>query len=225
LIEPNTIDNPRMSSRTLASTIAKITCISLSHSAVSKIRNLLKFRYQKPHIRQQLTPLQIITRISFCESGMVNEIDWGSEVVISDESRFGLYSDNQRLWIRRGVYSENTFISHPKYELSLMVWSAIGYNYKSPLIFIEGNINADGYIELLQTHGIFDDIKKAFGEKPVYFQQDGAPAHTAKRTKNIIKAQIDIIDNWPPNSCDLSPIEQLSAIIKAKLGIRQSKSL
>jgi hypothetical protein len=104
-----------------------------------------------------------------------------------------------------------------------MVWAAIGYNYK--LIFIEGNLNADGYIELLQTNGIFDDIKKAFGEKPVYFQQDGAPAHTAKRTKNFIKDQIDIINNWPPNPCDLSPIEQLWAIIKAKLGIREPKSL
>jgi hypothetical protein len=81
-----------MSSRVLAQKISDMTGITISHSSISKIRNLLKFRYQKPHIRQELTPAQIVKRMSFCESNIVNEIDWGSDAIISDESRFGLFN-------------------------------------------------------------------------------------------------------------------------------------
>jgi hypothetical protein len=41
----------------------------------------------------------------------------------------------------------------------------------------------------------------------------------------FIKEQINMIENWPPNSCDLSPIEQLWGIIKRKIADRQPKSL
>ena len=41
------------------------------------------------------------------------------------------------------------------------------------------------------------------------FQQDGAPAHTAKITQNWLKTNVPNFwtkDIWPPNSPDLSPM-------------------
>ena len=50
--------------------------------------------------------------------------------------------------------------------------------------------------------------------KNVYFQQDGATAHTAKRTIELIKKKFDgkLISkfgdiNWPPRSPDLTPCD------------------
>lgn len=48
----------------------------------------------------------------------------------------------------------------------------------------------------------------------VYFQQDGAKAHTAQSTIDVIRTQFEerIISNrgpvnWPPRSCDLTPLD------------------
>ena len=44
------------------------------------------------------------------------------------------------------------------------------------------------------------------------FQQDGAPAQTAKMIQNWLITRSKVI--WPPNSPDLSPIENLWSVMK-----------
>jgi transposase len=192
-IEQSTIEDPFMASRTLSLKICESFNISIGHSTVNTIRHLLKFRYRPPRIRQQLTPYQILQRIAFCHEAEIQEIDWGSEVVISDEPHFGLFDDSRRIWIRRGVYTEETFRDRPKFELSLMLLAAIGKHYKSPLIFIDGRLDANGYIALLRDNHIFKDMKAAFKDSPVYFQQDGAAWHTAAKSKTFIKEVPDSV--------------------------------
>ena len=53
------------------------------------------------------------------------------------------------------------------------------------------------------------------------FMQDGAPCHRAKIVAQFLKAQkINILD-WPGNSSDLNPIENLWTILKNKVSERQ----
>ena len=45
---------------------------------------------------------------------------------------------------------------------------------------------------------------------PILFQQDGAPAHTARKTVQYLEGRgIPFIrpDQWPPNSPDLNPLD------------------
>jgi hypothetical protein len=71
--------------------------------------------------------------------------DWASEIIISDESHFGIFDDSRRMWVQCDVYTDRTLRLTPKHNTSFIIWAAIGLGFKSKLIFIEGNLNANGY--------------------------------------------------------------------------------
>uniref|UniRef100_A0A3B1JZ19 Tc1-like transposase DDE domain-containing protein n=1 Tax=Astyanax mexicanus TaxID=7994 RepID=A0A3B1JZ19_ASTMX len=57
------------------------------------------------------------------------------------------------------------------------------------------------------------------------FQQDLAPAHAAKSTKDwFTKKQLEVLA-WPANSPDLNVIENLWAIVKRKIRDRKPTTL
>ncbi len=59
------------------------------------------------------------------------------------------------------------------------------------------------------------------------FLQDGAPCHTSKRAMVYLKEKEDefTVMDWPGNSPDLNPIENVWAHIKLKLKSKKLKNL
>ncbi len=56
-----------------------------------------------------------------------------------------------------------------------------------------------------------------YGDADFIFQQDLAPAHSAKATSTWFKHHGIPVLNWPANSPDLNPIENLWGIVKRKM--------
>jgi hypothetical protein len=51
--------------------------------------------------------------------------------------------DNRWIWRRRGECEEAVFAETDKYPKTCVhLWGAIGVGFKSPLIFIDGTVNA-----------------------------------------------------------------------------------
>lgn len=217
-IEYQTIHDPTIGGNSLSSLIASNLGIDISSTTVNLIRNQLKFRYTHPRRRPFMTQQHIQARLSFCDDQLQNGINWESGVIFSDESRFCLRDDSRRIWIKREIYNDSTFVNEKKYDTGIMVWGAIGVGWRSPLVLIKGRLNSEGYISILENYQIFQSLTDFYGEKNFYFEQDGAPAHRSKKTLNFIQNQnINVIENWPANSPDLSCIEQVWSILECRI--------
>ncbi len=85
-----------------------------------------------------------------------------------------------------------------------------------PLCFLKSAVNAAIYQEILE-HFMLPSADKLYGDADFIFQQDLAPAHTAKGTQSWFNDHVVTLLDWPANSPDLNPVENLWGIVKRKM--------
>lgn len=83
------------------------------------------------------------------------------------------------------------------------------------LVPIEGNLNGEEYINILETSFLPSVRAYALPEPlPIYMVQDNCPIHTCRLVKEWFTRHQEIrLLPWPPKGCDIHPIENLWAII------------
>lgn len=105
-----------------------------------------------------------------------------------------------------------------------MVWGGISWEGKTKLHVIDGKLDSAKYCNILKGHK--SEMKEMFGNnRRWWFQQDGAPCHSHKKTKVFIKRNLTSqILPHPPQSPDLNPIELIWARMKQKVELRRPKT-
>ncbi len=74
------------------------------------------------------------------------------------------------------------------------------------LCFLKSTVNSAIYQNILE-HFMLPSADKLYGDADFIFQQDLAPAHTAKGTKSRLNDHSVTVLDWPANSPDLNPRE------------------
>ena len=82
-------------------------------------------------------------------------------------------------------------------------------------------MNAEFYVNIFREH--LPEVKKMLGNR-WRFQQDNDPKHTSCLAKEFLVKNVLQVMDWPSNSPDLNPIENLWSIIKSKVEVRMSKN-
>ncbi len=105
-----------------------------------------------------------------------------SKVLFSDESKFSISFGNQgpRVWRKSGeAHYPCCLKSSVEFPQSVMIWAAISSAGVGPLCFLKSTVNVAIYPEILE-HFMLASADKLYGDADFIFQQDFAPAHTAK---------------------------------------------
>ncbi|UYV77407.1 hypothetical protein LAZ67_15000907, partial [Cordylochernes scorpioides] len=169
----------------------------------------------RPLRRLPLTPPNRRQRLEWCRARSTWMTEW-HRVVFSDESRFCLSSDSRRVrvWRRRGERSNPAaIVERPTVrQRGIMVWGAIAYDSRSPLLRIQGTMTAQRYVDDVLRPVTLPYLQ---GVSNALYQQENARPHTARISQQALQ-DVQMLP-WPPYSPDLSPIEHVWDIIGRRL--------
>jgi hypothetical protein len=76
---------------------------------------------------------------------------------------------------------------------SVMIFGVIGLGYNTKLLFVEGTIDAEKYIQNLSQLVFIEELDRKRGVFEWIFQQDGGPCHTSQIALEWIKANCDLL--------------------------------
>ena len=190
----------------------------------------------KRQVIPKITENQAIKRLQFARARQHWRYEDWSKVIFTDECPVYLMTtgnrQNDRVWTNQ---REKVLpIEKSKFSPKVMIWGAMTATGLSKLHILPANqhVTAAYYVENILSPFLLEEIhrngnngqilEQKFHENTLelIFQQDGAPAHTAAVTQTWLQTNFPSHwgkDVWPPNSPDMSPIENLWGILKEKI--------
>ena len=147
--------------------------------------------------------------------------DW-RKVIWSDECIFEL-GKTGRVWITRRIDEKRCpdciKSVYRSGRVSIMIWGALGWDWKSPLVFLEKEEGSKGITSKASLHQVLEPVvfPKFDQLGPEYiFMEDGAKVHLGHARLPRLEHGIRGF-KWPPSSPDLNPIEKVWRWMKEEL--------
>ena len=175
------------------------------------------------HTREKRVPLtdeHKRIRVEFCKKQLIeieNDVDYWTRIIWTDEKYFKFREfDSQKFYYS---FNKRRDLDLPKkkgQDFGIMVWGCFSFFGKGPLIRLHGKQTRHTYQQMLTDHVLeeWEHAKTIFN--PIW-QQDNAPGHRHPDTIDYLRSHGINHLKWPACSPDLSPIEDLWAVLVQKM--------
>ncbi|CAG9952817.1 unnamed protein product [Clonostachys rosea f. rosea IK726] len=194
----------------------------------STVRRVVRTHYKrkwKAMDRIELTPENARIRLQWARYWLP-KIEELMEIICSDETTIQNASSNPNVYLfRRSSEKYHKDLvnrkDHVKPSISLMYWGGIWKTGRTPLVLMHRDENAPrrGYSSISYQLALEEGLLPYY-DGTRRFQQDNAGIHVSNSSITwLLEHAIELLD-WPPHSPDMSPIENLWSLLKARLRSR-----
>jgi hypothetical protein len=160
-----TLTSPTITGQKLSTIIEKKFNVKVSRTTVNYCRDAMHFKYLNYVPCLHLSPIAKMRRMAFANSFLGGNISY-LRVLFSDEKWFYRSSLKGKCWRLVGYVQPEVTKPNELHPEKVMVWGAVGHDFKSKLVFLTGNITAPEYIrQVLQESLIIEDANAKYGEK------------------------------------------------------------
>ncbi|MBN3272188.1 TCB1 transposase, partial [Polyodon spathula] len=168
------------------------------------------------------------TRLVFTKRHVGDSPNIWKKVLWSDETKIELFGHQGKRYVWRkpntSHHPENTIPTVKHGGGSIMLWGCFSSAGTGKLVRIEGMMDGAKYREILEGN-LFQSSRDLRLGRRFTFQQDNDPKHTAKATLEWFKGKHLNVLEWPSQSPDLNPIENLWYDLKIAVHQRNPSNL
>ena len=217
--------SPMTSGEKIRSQLQERGCKVSTRTVQRRLFTEFGLKSHKPAQKPRLTEGMKKKRLSFAKAHAHWTVDMWKKVLFSDESSMKQFCVRKyRVWRPAGKrYEEKYTTPTVKHPPSLMVWGAMSAMGTASLSFLppKTTMNGTKYVALLrsklQLHMSVHNCS--------IFMHDGAPCYRSKAVKELLEQENVQVLDWPGNSPDLNPIENLWNLMKVKVAEKYPSNL